>query len=56
MYARRELVVLDDILSALDSKTENFVVQRLFGKNGLLQDQGSTVILATHSSMPASFR
>jgi ABC-type multidrug transport system fused ATPase/permease subunit len=42
-------VVLDDILSAIDSKTETLVVERLFGKSGLLRRLGSTIILATHA-------
>lgn len=49
IYARRELVVLDDVLSALDGKTQQLVVDRVFGKLGLFRVQKSTVILATHS-------
>jgi ABC-type transport system involved in cytochrome bd biosynthesis fused ATPase/permease subunit len=49
LYARRDLVVLDDILSALDARTEKLVVDRLFEKNGLFRTLKSTVILATHS-------
>ncbi len=50
MYARRSLVVLDDILSAIDAATEQLVVERLLGQKGLFRKLGSTVILATHSS------
>lgn len=50
VYARRSIVVLDDVLSAIDGKTEALVVERLFGKRGLFRKLGSTVILATHAS------
>ncbi|EED18831.1 multidrug resistance protein, putative [Talaromyces stipitatus ATCC 10500] len=50
VYARRQIVVLDDILSALDSKTERLVVDRLLGPNGILKKLGATVILVTHST------
>ncbi|KAH6713295.1 putative multidrug resistance protein, partial [Leptodontidium sp. MPI-SDFR-AT-0119] len=49
VYARRSIVVLDDVLSAIDGKTEALVVERLFGKRGLFRKLGSTVILATHA-------
>ena len=50
IYARKEIVVLDDVLSALDSRTEMAVVERLLGKRGLLRQLKSTIILATHTS------
>jgi ATP-binding cassette subfamily C (CFTR/MRP) protein 1 len=49
VYARQEVIILDDVLSAIDAKTESFIVERLFGENGILQTLGSTVILATHA-------
>jgi len=42
-------MILDDILSAIDAKTESLVVERLFGKAGLLKQLNSTTILATHA-------
>ncbi|KAH8799341.1 putative multidrug resistance protein [Xylogone sp. PMI_703] len=50
LYTRREIIVLDDILSALDAKTEKLVVERLFGPGGILKKFGLTVILVTHST------
>lgn len=47
LYARPEIVILDDVLSALDSRTEQMVVDRLLGKSGLFRHLGTTVI--THS-------
>lgn len=42
-------MILDGVFSAVDSKTEQILVERLFGKDELFQQSGSTVILATHS-------
>ncbi|PYH89268.1 multidrug resistance-associated protein [Aspergillus ellipticus CBS 707.79] len=50
VYARRKLVLLDDVLRALDRKTKGIVVERLFGKDGLLKRLGSTVIMVTHET------
>ncbi|EPE31810.1 P-loop containing nucleoside triphosphate hydrolase [Glarea lozoyensis ATCC 20868] len=49
IYARENLLVVDDILSGLDSSTESLVFARVFGPQGLLRRQGRTVILATHA-------
>jgi ATP-binding cassette, subfamily C (CFTR/MRP), member 1 len=43
------VVILDDVLSAIDAKTEKLIVDRLFGENGIFKTLGSTVILATHA-------
>lgn len=48
VYARKSLLVLDDVFSGLDSKTSRTVFQRLFGPNGLLRQNKSSVILATN--------
>ncbi|RDA86714.1 hypothetical protein CP532_4180 [Ophiocordyceps camponoti-leonardi (nom. inval.)] len=50
IYARTDLMILDDILSALDSKTAANIMSRLFGDNGLLKKRQVTVVLATHAS------
>jgi ABC-type multidrug transport system fused ATPase/permease subunit len=50
VYARRAVIILDDVLSAVDAKTENVIVDRLLGVNGIFKTLGSTVILATHAS------
>ena len=49
MYARQELLLLDDIFSGLDNTTSNFVFNRLLGLYGLLRQDGITVVLATHA-------
>lgn len=51
LYTRCEIILLDDILSALDRKTESTIAENLFGSSGLFQRLGSTVIMVTHASM-----
>ena len=42
-------MLLDDVLSALDSNTERRVVERLCSPEGLFRKLGTTVVLVTHS-------
>ncbi|ROW15668.1 hypothetical protein VPNG_02110 [Cytospora leucostoma] len=49
VYSRKKVAILDDVLSGLDSVTEEIVFRRVFGPNGLFRKIGTTVILATHS-------
>ncbi|KAJ7747833.1 P-loop containing nucleoside triphosphate hydrolase protein [Mycena metata] len=46
VYARAELVLLDDVFSALDGETEAHVFASLFGPEGMLR--GKTTVLVTH--------
>ncbi|KAJ5371907.1 P-loop containing nucleoside triphosphate hydrolase protein [Penicillium concentricum] len=48
VYARRKLLLLDDIFSALDSKTKTTIITRLLGVEGLLRKTNSTIVLVTH--------
>jgi ATP-binding cassette, subfamily C (CFTR/MRP), member 1 len=50
VYIKSDIVLLDDVLSALDSKTEKLVVDRLLSPQGLLRKLRSTVVLITHST------
>lgn len=49
MYARCEILILDDAFSALDGKTEGRLVQNLFGSHGLFRAMGTAVILISNS-------
>lgn len=49
LYLETQLYIFDDILSGLDSETENQVFSRVFGPNGLLRRRNATAILCTHS-------
>ncbi|OAQ99018.1 hypothetical protein LLEC1_01154 [Akanthomyces lecanii] len=47
-YSRAAVIVLDDVLSALDSDTAQIILFRLLGNNGLLTQTGTTVIMTTN--------
>ncbi|KAH0563429.1 hypothetical protein GP486_002004 [Trichoglossum hirsutum] len=49
VYFRADMILLDDVLSELDGKTEEIVVQKLLGPQGLFGKLGATLILATHA-------
>ncbi|ETS85549.1 hypothetical protein PFICI_03574 [Pestalotiopsis fici W106-1] len=49
LYARRAIVLLDDVFSALDTITSQTVFNRILGRDGLLRKQGATVLLATNA-------
>ncbi|KAL7953907.1 hypothetical protein V8C34DRAFT_320442 [Trichoderma compactum] len=50
IYARRELLILDDVFSGIDKETEGLIFHRLWGSNGLLRRLQATVVLATHAT------
>ncbi|KAK7736159.1 hypothetical protein SLS53_007187 [Cytospora paraplurivora] len=50
LYARKSIVLLDDVFSALDAATSRTVFERTLGPGGLLRQGDTTVILATHSA------
>ncbi len=55
VYVRREIVILDDVLSGLDTSTENHVFHNLFGDNGIFREMHTTVVLVSSSGeFPAS--
>ncbi|KAI8175262.1 ABC transporter atnG [Colletotrichum sp. SAR 10_66] len=47
LYARQELLLLDDVFSGLDSGTEEIVFGNLLGNNGLLRNNDTTVVLVS---------
>jgi len=49
VYARKSMLVMDDVFSALDHRTSQAILVRLLGSNGVLRGLGTTVIMATHS-------
>uniref|UniRef100_A0A8H7N605 ABC transporter n=1 Tax=Bionectria ochroleuca TaxID=29856 RepID=A0A8H7N605_BIOOC len=49
LYSRKQLLVLDDILGGLDPKTEQSLVNNVFGNEGFLRKHSMTALLATHS-------
>ncbi|UPK94751.1 hypothetical protein LCI18_005686 [Fusarium solani-melongenae] len=49
VYSRKPVAMFDDIFSGLDKVTEQAVFSRVFGRDGLLRKNGTTIILATHA-------
>lgn len=49
LYAKSELMIIDDGFSGLDPETEEIVFTRLFGKTGLLRQLEATVLLVTNA-------
>ncbi|CEJ89669.1 hypothetical protein VHEMI05496 [[Torrubiella] hemipterigena] len=48
IYARKPLLLLDDVLSGLDAQTAHRIFDALLGKAGILRRSNTTVILATN--------
>ncbi|OAA72218.1 ABC transporter, transmembrane domain, type 1 [Cordyceps fumosorosea ARSEF 2679] len=48
IYSRAPIIILDDVLSALDSDTAQTILSRLLGDDGLLTQTGTTVIMTTN--------
>ncbi|KAG4443574.1 hypothetical protein IFR05_000951 [Cadophora sp. M221] len=55
LYARKELIIIDDVFSGLDASTEDHICASLLGKDGLFRSMGITVLLATHAVQRLSF-
>ncbi|TVY94269.1 ABC transporter, partial [Lachnellula willkommii] len=55
LYARKDLIILDDVLSGLDAETENRVFHSLLGRHGLLRKQCTTVLMASSSVKRISY-
>ena len=49
IYAKLDLIVLDDVFSGLDVDTEEHIFTRLFSARGLLRQSKTTIILVTHA-------
>ncbi|OJJ03355.1 hypothetical protein ASPVEDRAFT_133501 [Aspergillus versicolor CBS 583.65] len=49
LYARTELLLLDDVLSGLDATTEQTVLNNVFGRHGICRKTCTAVIFTTHS-------
>ncbi|CEJ87424.1 hypothetical protein VHEMI04411 [[Torrubiella] hemipterigena] len=55
VYARPEILVLDDVLCALDAKTEAHVAKMLLGPEGIFRQHGIAVVLITHATQYLPF-
>ncbi|KAI0490109.1 putative ATP-binding cassette transporter [Xylaria cf. heliscus] len=52
---RPSVILLDDVLSAVDRTTKKHILENLFGANGLLTEQGTTIIQVTQDYQSAQF-
>ncbi|KAI1842151.1 hypothetical protein JX266_011684 [Neoarthrinium moseri] len=50
LFARCDIVLLDDNFSGLDGETERTIFNNLFGPSGLLRRLGTTVVLVSNSA------
>jgi ABC-type bacteriocin/lantibiotic exporter with double-glycine peptidase domain len=50
VYARCQIVLLDDSLSALNGRTENRIAENLLGPAGHFKKMGTTVFLVSNAS------
>lgn len=50
LYSRKDMLVMDDVLSGLDATTEKAVFSSVFSKEGLLNHHKMTAVLATNSA------
>lgn len=49
LYARKPIIILDDVFSGLDAGSEQHVFRNAVGPEGLARKHGATVIFATHA-------
>ncbi|KAH7407958.1 ABC multidrug transporter [Cadophora sp. MPI-SDFR-AT-0126] len=50
IYARKSIVVLDDVFGGLDVDTENRVFHNLFGRSGILRKHNTTTMITSSSA------
>ena len=49
VYARKDIILLDDVFSGLDADTEERIFTQLFSQRGLFRKLYNTVLLVTHA-------
>ena len=54
LYARCDIMLLDDSFSALDGKTERQIVDNIIGSEGYFKKAGVTSFIITNSSKSSS--
>lgn len=55
VFARKELLILDDVFSGVDADTEEHIFRKLFSNSGLLRRLDTTTILVTHAVARLSY-
>jgi ATP-binding cassette subfamily C (CFTR/MRP) protein 1 len=49
LYQKPKLFFLDNVLDAVDPTTDDWIMRKLFGEEGLFKQHGFTVVLTTHA-------
>jgi ATP-binding cassette, subfamily C (CFTR/MRP), member 1 len=49
LYHKPKLFLLDNILDAIDPTTDDWIMRKVFGEQGLFKQHGFTVLLTTHT-------
>ncbi|PYH89693.1 putative multidrug resistance protein [Aspergillus ellipticus CBS 707.79] len=49
VYSRQDIALLDDVLSALDVRTQSMIIERLLSRDGIFRELKTTVVLVTHN-------
>lgn len=52
LYARKPVVILDDVFAGMDNVTTKRIFTRLFSSSGILRSGQATVVLTSHSPDP----
>ncbi|KAL9616745.1 MAG: hypothetical protein Q9160_008402 [Pyrenula sp. 1 TL-2023] len=55
VFARKRLLILDDVFGGIDADTEEHIFRRLISNSGLLRRHGTTIILVTHAVARLSY-
>ncbi|KAF2667127.1 P-loop containing nucleoside triphosphate hydrolase protein [Microthyrium microscopicum] len=55
LYSRCSILILDDLFSSLDRKTQSIIANKLFSSGGHVETHKLTVLFTTHSAALASF-
>jgi ABC-type nitrate/sulfonate/bicarbonate transport system ATPase subunit len=51
LYSRCSILILDDLFSSLDRKTQSMVTTKLFSAGGHIKTHKKTVVFTSHSGM-----
>jgi ABC-type multidrug transport system fused ATPase/permease subunit len=55
VFARKKMLILDDVFSGIDADTEEHVFRKLLSREGLLRRTDTTIILVTHAVARLSY-
>lgn len=53
LYARKPVIILDDVFNGMDNITKSRIYTRLLGPRGLLRTRSTTVVMTCHEQQPS---